>query len=363
MTKPVAIGAFIFAGGFTEGVLPYFDVRAHLEDGSFGVKTFKLNHPEIPVYDTPGTWPLDALRSGAGKVDLIYGNPPCALWSPASNGNKGMATIESYLARYIMWHVQLLEDFRPHAWVMESVPQLVSKGAGLVHNIQQMCARLGYQLTIVLHDGKFLGLPQSRRRVFLVAHNIPIPWSYKHEELVTVGEALTLMGDAGYDPGEIKPMPERLRPWIEDLPQGKYLHQYLKSIGRYDDYHGGGKLAIKRLAWDGPAFTILRPLSETIHPLYNRFLGMNEAKVLCGYPVDYKFQSSSAADVELGKTVTPPAARWLAHCLAQAFEDAESTYGTVTPGQVVELNMMAKSPRLTDLTPVNTYELVTDRYA
>src|SRR6185369_10322557 len=78
--KPTALGAHIYAGGFSLGVRRHFDVLCHFEEWKFGVATVEQNL-KIPVHvGEPSTWPINEYT---GYVDFVYCNPPCAPWSRA----------------------------------------------------------------------------------------------------------------------------------------------------------------------------------------------------------------------------------------------------------------------------------------
>jgi len=68
--RPTAVGAYIFAGGFTLGVREYFDVLCHLEDGPYGIATVRHNLPELPIYIEEPSWPLKDLIER--NIDLIW---------------------------------------------------------------------------------------------------------------------------------------------------------------------------------------------------------------------------------------------------------------------------------------------------
>jgi len=71
-----AVGAYIFAGGFTLGVKRAgFDVQCHLEESDYGVATARKNFPGLPIHYPPDRWPLDEISQS--PVDWVYGNPPC----------------------------------------------------------------------------------------------------------------------------------------------------------------------------------------------------------------------------------------------------------------------------------------------
>jgi len=59
-----AVGAYIFAGGFTLGVRQHFNGLCHLEEGSYGVATMRKNQPDII---------LELARDG-GEFRLLSGS-------------------------------------------------------------------------------------------------------------------------------------------------------------------------------------------------------------------------------------------------------------------------------------------------
>jgi hypothetical protein len=79
LSRPRALGIYIYGGGFYFGVRDHWNVVAHLEDGPIiNTKVFSHNVPEVPLRFAPD-WDLPSLKN---KVDVVYANPPCAIWSP-----------------------------------------------------------------------------------------------------------------------------------------------------------------------------------------------------------------------------------------------------------------------------------------
>jgi site-specific DNA-cytosine methylase len=114
-----AVGVYIFAGGFTIGMSDTFNIRGHLEDGMFGVPTFKANFPRVPVWTNPDRWPVAKFQG----IDVVYGNPPCAPWSPVGrsmrHGSENWRTDANVdcARRLIEYGLKV----QPTIWVMESV--------------------------------------------------------------------------------------------------------------------------------------------------------------------------------------------------------------------------------------------------
>jgi hypothetical protein len=91
--KPIAVGAHIFAGGFTVGMRDSFEVPLHLEASNYGVATAQHNLPGLAVRVDPAMrWGAEDLR---GRVHVIYGNPPCFIPGTMITTVRGRVPIEA----------------------------------------------------------------------------------------------------------------------------------------------------------------------------------------------------------------------------------------------------------------------------
>ena len=169
-----AIGSYIFAGGFALGVQRHFNVLCHLEETDYGVDTCHRNFPQLPIYVGFDHWPIEQLQM-AQPVDLIFTNPPCAAWSPAGfdkkhGTGKWLTDPRVGCARKCF---SLLGALRPRVWVWESVVQAYTKGWDFVRDLTVMAIQLGYSVTYLLHNSQYFGVPQIRKRFFMVCHRVP----------------------------------------------------------------------------------------------------------------------------------------------------------------------------------------------
>ena len=338
--KPRALGCNCFAGGFTVGIQKYFDVLAHLECGKYGVASSMLNFPDLPHYTDPETWPVDEFEG----ADLVYGNPPCAIWS--RNNTKGTPWEEDPRLSMIKLQFDLLSQVKPKVWVWESVTGAYQKGKAFVDELTTQANALGYNVSYVLFDGYLVGLPHHRKRFFFVAHNVKIPWrNIKFNQGPTVKEALAYALEAGADPvcdrndwSDIRRadsigylhevgIGEKLRitydRWIEE---GKIEKQYNKR----GFVHGRPSWSILRLPLDEPAPTFTG--KTWIHPLEDRPLSYDEYKVLAGYPIDFKLQKAKGEQKIslLARGVMPVVAEWLGNLIRQGIDAGIKEYAGKT---------------------------------
>jgi site-specific DNA-cytosine methylase len=325
-----AAGFQIFAGGFTLGVERYFQVLMHLEENNYGVATFRHNRPRIPVYIGHDDFPMDKLDG----VDFLYGNPPCAAWSVAgytkTRGPDKWKTDERVGCTERFFG--LLKTVRPKMWVWESVTQAFSKGLSFVMGLTREAAKLGYSVSFLLHDAQWFGLPQVRKRFFMVVHQVafrPIVPSFKAPP--TPLEVLKGAVKGG-EPCWGKSGTEKR--WtadlIKDIEPGTRIRNHWEALkkGSEDTWERNANGTIKgrpsfghcRLPLDRPGGAIVG--YGLIHPTEHRFISTEEMQVLSGFPCDYHFtpRGSSARMSEIARGVCPPVAAWLARSVLAALE-------------------------------------------
>jgi DNA (cytosine-5)-methyltransferase 1 len=351
--RPRAIGSYIFSGGFSLGVMEHFDVACHLEETNYGVATARRNFPNLPIYYGPEKWPLDELRKE--PWDLIYGNPPCAAWSQAGAATKkGRDWRSSPLVACTERHFKLIEELHPVFWAWESVQQAWQRGEDFVRSLSLRASDLGYSTTILLHNAEYLGVPQRRRRFFMVCHRVafdPRPPTFAPG--VTLEEAIRGLND----PGE--PLERNLgkvRWLLEHARQGENLSSTWmrctpldeQVVGERGQMIGRPPFTIKRARSGQPAPVVMH---ELIHPTEHRGLSIKELAILCGYPATYEFVGAKDAG-QVGRGVCPPVGAYLAREVAWAIasgrEEREPTLKLVDytepPGSVEQLEFSAASP-------------------
>lgn len=109
----------------------------------------------------------DCGKRELSPVDLICGGFPCQDVSIAGK-REGLAGRRSGL--WFEFH-RILEELRPQWVVIENVPGLLSSNGGRDFAvILRGLAELGYVGAWRVLDSKYFGVPQRRRRVFIVGH-------------------------------------------------------------------------------------------------------------------------------------------------------------------------------------------------
>lgn len=107
-------------------------------------------------------------RQYRGTVDLLVGGTPCQGFSIAGKRG-GLSDVRSGLA---MHFVRLVSEIKPRWFLWENVPGAFSTAAGRdFGTFVRALDGVGYHLAWRVLDAQFFGVPQRRRRIFLVGHS------------------------------------------------------------------------------------------------------------------------------------------------------------------------------------------------
>jgi len=121
--------------------------------------------PDVPNYGDMTRfkeWNLDR-----DTVDIIVGGTPCQSFSVAGL-RKGLDDSRGNLA---LSFVSMVEFYQPEFFIWENVPGVLSSNAGRdFGSLLTAVGYIGYGWAYRVLDAQHFGVPQRRRRVFLVGH-------------------------------------------------------------------------------------------------------------------------------------------------------------------------------------------------
>lgn len=101
-------------------------------------------------------------------VDLIVGGTPCQSFSVAGL-RKGLEDPRGNLA---LTFLGMVDHFKPEWVIWENVPGVLSSSGGRdFGSFLGALGQLGYRFAYRVLDAQYFGVPQRRRRVFVVAHS------------------------------------------------------------------------------------------------------------------------------------------------------------------------------------------------
>lgn len=146
-------------GGFSRGLETAggFKTVAFCEIEEFCQRVLKKHWPDVPIYNDVRNLKHD------GPVDVVCGGFPCQDISIAGKNDGGIDGERSGLWREF---AKIIRDLRPRFAIVENVSALSSRG---IYRILGDLAALGYDATWATFDSQYFGLPQRRRRIYILA--------------------------------------------------------------------------------------------------------------------------------------------------------------------------------------------------
>lgn len=139
---------------------------AFSEVDRFASQVLAHRYPEVPNLGDMNNykeWNIDR-----GTVNLLVGGTPCQSFSVAGL-RKGLEDPRGNLA---LTFVGMVDHYRPEWVVWENVPGVLSSNGGRdFGSFIGAMASIGYGFAWRVLDAQYYGVPQRRRRVFVVAHS------------------------------------------------------------------------------------------------------------------------------------------------------------------------------------------------
>jgi len=316
-----AVDIYSGGGGLTVGLKNAgFNVVGALEIDPHAFSTFKANHPEVRAFKqdvrTVIGKDLCAL-SPNGKIDLVAGCPPC----------QGFTSLTAKYRRedprnaLILEMARLVREIKPEAVMVENVPGLAKQGKRLLDEFISELETLGYKSTVDVLQVADYGVPQTRRRlVILAGKGFPIsfpdpthckkpfggkpPWRTVRDaiwgmpEPVRLGDAVKQGGPHRFNWHIVRTMSHANRERIKRTKPGKVRTQLpdaLRPKCHKGDYNGFTNV-YGRMSWDQPSVTITAGCTTFSkgrfgHPSEDRTISVLEAALLQTFPSDYFFET------------------------------------------------------------------------
>jgi DNA (cytosine-5)-methyltransferase 1 len=307
--------------------------KACVEIDKDAVSTIKRNRPNLPVLNKSVqevTGEELRLMSGLNSlsIDLLAGGPPCQSFSVFGR-RKG---IQDLRGQMIFEFVRLVNELKPHVFLMENVRGLLStpviaqkdfdpktmdpwtkeKGS-LLNLLFEKFNDVGYRVDCFVVNAVNYGAPQIRERIFLVGnrHGLFEPFSkpvYSNRPqdnlppFKTLGEAI---GDNFIDPcPEIMNFSERKLKYLSMVPPGgnwRSLPEKIQkeSMGKSWYLKGGRSAYWRKLSFDFPSPTVVTMPNHAgtsmCHPSELRAISVGEAAAIQEFPRDWTFSGSTSS--------------------------------------------------------------------
>jgi len=314
------VDLFSGAGGLGPGFRNAgFDIAVAVDSDRNAAQTYRLNHPGVPVLETTiersfTAQALRAYRPQLGDVDVILAGPPCQGYSMA--GPRRIDDPRNGLFRHVS---RLARELKASAVILENVPGVRrSKGHSYLPIIARSFSRSGYRvLTAFLNAAEF-GVPQRRRRYFVIAY-----------DAARVG-AVRTPAPTHVPPGDgssRSALPQTVR-LIDALDRLEHhataaleagghrvrLHNHepmrhsAKVVSKIEGIAPGmGPISYRRLDPDLGRTIIAGHRALPVHPVRHRTITVREAAIIQGFPVTYHFLGPRSQQPLQVANAVPPA--------------------------------------------------------
>jgi DNA (cytosine-5)-methyltransferase 1 len=338
-----ALDFFCGAGGLTRGLLDAgISVLAGIDIDPECKGTYEFNNPRVKFVTADirkiGLTDLKRLVRGKPFGEMLFaGGAPCQPFSPQRKGDDRPAD-----ATLLREFGRLVSLARPGQVLVENVPGIARvEGNSTFKRFLSILRKCGYRYTFDIVDAKQYGVPQTRRRLILmamrraqpsfpivrfgcgpkkqpfrtvrqaIAHFPPIKAGNRHETVPNhVAACISAMNlerlkSTPRDGGDRRSWPGKLR-----------LNCHKGDYKGHTDVYG-------RLAWDRPAPTLTGRCNSISngrygHPTQHRAISLREAAALQTFPDGYIFfGSNNHIALQIGNSVPVRLAEELGNCLLE----------------------------------------------
>jgi DNA (cytosine-5)-methyltransferase 1 len=257
-----------------------------------------------------------ALKKRVGEIDLVVGGPPCQGNSDLNNHTRRRDPKNELYLRM----VRFAEVFEPATIIIENVRGVLHDQNNVVGVAQEALERFDYTVEVLMMPGEDLGVPQRRRRVFLLASKDKLPplggefaryrqpsrsFAWACGDLIKAN-AHPLLDATGTPSATNK---RRIDYLFDndcyDLPNSERPSCHRDKEHSYNSVYG-------RMTWNAPAPTITTGFGSMgqgryVHPKQRRTITPHEAARLQFIPDFFTFSNSNRAAVAemIGNAVPP----------------------------------------------------------
>lgn len=172
------LDTFAGAGGFSLGFEQALDftIVGAIEKDSWACETFQHNHPNTKIIvNSIENLTDDEIKRTFSDIDVILGGPPCQGFSIANKKALDSKDPRNSLFREF---IRVGSILNPSLMIMENVPNLIKSKTKdkklIIDIIVNELEQLGYNVYHTILKASDFGVPQIRKRLFVIASKIPL---------------------------------------------------------------------------------------------------------------------------------------------------------------------------------------------
>lgn len=336
--KPKVIDLFCGCGGLSQGFLDAgYNIILGIDKWQDAIETFNFNHKNSNgiVADLLTLSPETVSKNEKiDTVDVIIGGPPCQGFSIA-----GKRIVDDERNQLYKSFLHYVEFFKPKAFLMENVPNIMSIGKGAIkEQIIIDFEKIGYKISNKILLASDYGVPQNRKRAFFVGLRdgsvFDFPEPTTPDNKITSKQAISDLPEHTLKDGESYSFDSKSN-YQKQMRNGNkvvFNHQITehkdKTIeiiamvpdgGNYKslpkELHSTRKVNIAwtRLNSNKPSFTIDTGHNHHFHYEFNRVPTARESARLQSFHDDFIFKKGKTSQLkQIGNAVPPLLAKEIA---------------------------------------------------
>ena len=342
-----------------------FNVSAALEVDPDAARTYRWNNQRTRLLekDVRGVSAMELIRvAGSDQISLLAGCAPCQGFCSLTNKYQKSDPRNELL----LVMAEIIKEILPRAVMMENVPGVVNRGKAIFDEFINVISSLGYQYTWRVDQMANFGVPQSRRRLVLLAglgFEIAFPeptharypdqgsslrpWSTVKETISHMGAPVTLKaahsngGPEFYNWHVVRDLQPQVKERLQAAEPGQSWLAMDESVRPQCHRNGykGFTNTYGRMTWDQVSPTITGGCTTASkgrfgHPDKSRYtISVREAALLQTFPERYRFATEKIDTVcnLIGNAVPPLYAKLAARKVLSALGDYSNQETGTTP--------------------------------
>ena len=305
-----------------------YEVVAAIDNWQDALNTVQNNFPKSTVINLDlGEFNKHNFDQFKNEVDVVIGGPPCQGFSIS-----GKRDVDDPRNKLYQGFLKVVKHVNPKAFVMENVPNLVSMDNGeILKKILGDFKNLGYCLEYKVLTASDFGVPQNRKRVFIVGikndqFKFPLEKNTINDRL-TCQDAISdlpegdLIDDAPYKIRSKSRYQELMRSGSSGICNHQITKHDVKTIetiklvpdgGNYKNLPENLRMTRKvNIAWTRysskkPSLTIDTGHRHHFHYKYNRVPTVRESARIQSFPDNFIFFGSKTSQYKQVGNAVPP---------------------------------------------------------
>lgn len=253
---------------------------------------------------------LDSAFGSEFRPTGVIGGPPCQSFSRANSSKSANDPRSLLVEKFFSIALELHKERKPIDFIaMENVVELrAANGGRLLEDQISRVRKSGFKVFTFELDAKNFGVPQRRKRLFVVALRDEEKILKNWRQPAPILEAVSVKDAIGELPEPIH-FDRTVR--VEEIPYHRNHWCMRPKSRRFFDSslvegYSSGR-SFKTLSWDEPSITVSYGHREVhVHPSGRRRLSVYEAMLLQGFPKKYVLQGTLSDQIDQVSEAVPP---------------------------------------------------------